>query len=76
MSGIGDRPAGGYGVRRGPDPEVPAPVRLFREQAGALKSPMLERELRGRTKLGLEFLEAWKGLQEQLMHTFTAIGVV
>ena len=55
---------------------MPAPVRLFREQAGALQRPMLERELRGRTQLGLEFLEAWKGLQEQLMHAFAAVGVV
>jgi hypothetical protein len=55
---------------------VPAPVRLFREQAGALQRPMLERELRGRTHLRLEFLESRKGLHEQLMHTFTAVGVV
>ena len=53
-----------------------APVRLLLEQAGALERPLLERELRGGAHLRLEFLEARKGLLEQLVHPRSAVGLV
>jgi aldose 1-epimerase len=57
MSEIGDRPAGGYGVRRGPDPEVPSLERITLASPSGVEAAFVPRAGMVGTSLTLDGVE-------------------